>query len=55
MDNAWKTLKIIIIILFLVYFVSFLIYSDFLINFNFNKIKSDNDFSRYLFKILKIE
>jgi hypothetical protein len=53
MDNAWKTLKNIILILIVIYFVSFLIYSDFL--FNLAQAKPKFDFSRYLFKILNLE
>jgi len=53
MDNAWKTLKNIVLILIIVYFISFLIYTDFLIN--LAKIQPKFDFSRYLFKILNLE
>jgi uncharacterized membrane protein YobD (UPF0266 family) len=53
MDNAWKTLKNIILILIVVYFISFLIYTDFLIN--LAKAKPKFDFSHYLFKILNLE
>jgi hypothetical protein len=53
MDNAWKTLKNIILILIFVYFISFLIYTDFLLNLAQTKPKFD--FSRYLFKILNLE
>jgi hypothetical protein len=51
MDNAWKTLKNIILILFFVYLISFLIYTDFL----FNLVQIKFDFGRYLFKILNLE
>ena len=53
MDNAFKTLKNIVLILLLVYFISFLIYTDFLIN--LVQTKPEFDFSRYLFKILNLQ
>jgi hypothetical protein len=53
MDNAWKTLKQIVIILAIAYFISFLIYTDFLINLAQTKPKFD--FSRYFLKILNLE
>jgi hypothetical protein len=53
MDDAWKTLKKIVLILIVVYFVSFLFYTDFLLNLAQTKPKFD--FSRYLFKILNLE
>jgi hypothetical protein len=53
MNDAWKTLKNIILILIVVYFISFLIYTDFLINLANAKIKFD--FSRYFLKILNLE
>ena len=55
MNNAWKTLKNIIFILILVYFLSYLIYSDFLLSLAQTKPNFDFDFSRYLFKILNLE
>jgi len=53
MDNVWKILKQIVIILAIVYFISFLIYTDFLINLAQTRPKFD--LSRYLFKILNLE
>lgn len=53
MDNAYKTLKKIILILLFVYFVSFLFYTDFLIN--LAKTKPVFDFSQYLYKILNLK
>jgi uncharacterized membrane protein YobD (UPF0266 family) len=53
MDDAWKTLKKIVLILVVVYFISFLVYTDFLIN--LAQTKTRFDFSRYLFKILNLE
>ena len=53
MDNAWKTLKQIVVILLIVYFVSFVIYNDFLLRFFEEPLKFDT--SRYLFKILNLQ
>jgi len=53
MDNAWKTLKNIVLILIIVYFISFLLYTDFLINLAQTKTKFN--FSRYLFEILNLK
>ena len=53
MDNAWKKLKNIVLILLFVYFISFLIYTDFLINLAATKPRFD--FGRYFFKILNLE
>ncbi|GIW67291.1 MAG: hypothetical protein KatS3mg096_159 [Candidatus Parcubacteria bacterium] len=53
MDSAFKTLKNIVLILLVVYIISFLIYTDFLIN--LAKTNPKFDFSRYLFKILNLE
>jgi len=53
MDNAWKTLKQVVLILIAFYFISFLIYNDFLLKFFDQPLKFDT--SRYLFKILNLE
>ncbi len=53
MDNAWQTLKKIILILVLVYFLAFLFETDFLLSLAQTKPKFD--FSRYLYKILNLK
>ena len=53
MDNAYKTLKKIVLILIFIYFVSFLFYSDFLTN--LARTKPSFDFSRYLYRILNLK
>lgn len=53
MDDAWKTLKRIIFILLLFYFMVFLLETDFLLK--IGQIKPETNFSRYLFKILNIQ
>ncbi len=53
MDNAWQTLKKIVLILILVYMIAFLFETDFLID--LAKTKPKFDFSRYFFKILNLE
>lgn len=53
MDNAWKILKRIVLVLFLIYVISFLIYTDFLLN--MVKIKTRRDFSQYLYEILNLK
>jgi hypothetical protein len=53
MDNVWKFLKKMIIALLIIYFISFLFYTDFLLS--LSKIEPPFDFSRYFFKILNLE
>lgn len=53
MDNAWKTLKQIILILLVFYFLALIFETGFLPN--LTETKSRFDFSRYLYKILNLE
>lgn len=53
MDNSWEFLKKIIVILLVVYFISFLVYTDFLLN--LAQTKPPFDFSRYFFKLFNLE
>jgi hypothetical protein len=53
MNNAWETLKKIVIILLVIYFISFIFYTNFLLD--VIQMKLNFDFSRYLFKILNLE
>jgi hypothetical protein len=53
MDDAWETLKKIVLILLVVYFISLLIFTDFLFDLITKKIHFD--FSRYFLKILNLE
>ncbi len=53
MDNSWNFLKKIISIVLIVYFISFLFYTDFLLN--LARTKPPFDFSRYFFKLFNLE
>lgn len=53
MDKSWEFLKKLVFVLLFIYFVSFLIYTDFL--FSLFEKKPPFDFSRYFFKILNLE
>ena len=53
MDNVWKTLKKIVLLLLIIYFFSFIFYTDFLLN--LAQMRPKFDFSRYLYKILNLE
>ncbi len=53
MDEVWQILKKIVFTLLVVYFINFLIRTDFL--FKFFEEPPQFDTSRYLFKILNLE